>query len=120
MTPQEIRQVLDRMDAGRRAATTLLQQCDVGIPAEVAIRELAPGLSPQAVDSARRLVGLCAFDFACLAMALSGLASDESLGRAEFPEPPPRPVRPTPDELAAELLGFELPPGCPGGTGAYA
>ena len=79
-----------------------------------AFRPRSPSLSPQAVDSARRLVGLCAFDFACLAMALSGLASDESLGRAEFPEPPPRPVRPTPDELAAELLGFELPPAAQG------
>jgi hypothetical protein len=51
------------MDAGRRMATTLLQRCDVGVPVEVAIRELAPTLSPAAADAARKLVELTAFHF---------------------------------------------------------
>jgi len=44
-------------------------------------------------------------------LALSGLASDAIIGGAEIPEPPARPDRKTPDELAAELLGVELPAG---------
>jgi hypothetical protein len=56
--------MVNLIDAGRRMATTLLQQCDVGVPAEVAIRELAPTLSPAAVDAARKLVELTAFHFA--------------------------------------------------------
>jgi hypothetical protein len=110
MTPQEIRQLMDRMDSGRRAASRLITLSDLGLDPVKIIHEVAPGLSPVAVDAARRLAGLCGFDFACLALVLSGLASDAIIGGAEIPEPPARPDRKTPDELAADLLGLELPP----------
>jgi hypothetical protein len=108
--PREHRQVIDRMDVGRRMATTLLQRCDVGIPVEVAIRELAPTLSPAAVDAARKLAELTAFHFASTAMVLTGLVPDSPLEVAEIPEPPARPARRGPDEIAA--VGARRP-GCP-------
>jgi hypothetical protein len=99
MTPKEL---IDRMDAGRLMTTTLLQRCDVGVPVEVALRELAPTLSPAVVDAARKLVELTAFHFAATALVLSGLAPPEVL--ENIPEPPARPTRRTPDEIVAEWL----------------
>jgi hypothetical protein len=96
------RQVIDQMDAGRRMTTTLLQRCDVGVPVEVALRELAPSLSPAAADAARKLVELTAFHFTATALVLSGLAPPEVL--EDIPEPPARPTRRTPDEIVAEWL----------------
>lgn len=110
MDPREHRQVIDRMDVGRRMATTLLQRCDVGIPVEVAIRELAPTLSPAAVDATRKLAELTAFHFASTAMVLTGLVPDSLLEVAEIPEPPARPARRGPDEIAAVVARR---PGCP-------
>jgi hypothetical protein len=97
MTPKEI---TDRMDTGRILTTTLLQRCDVGLDPGDCIRELVPTLSPIGVEAARRLVELCAFNFASTALILSGLVSDEALEITEIPEPPARPTRRTPDEIA--------------------
>jgi hypothetical protein len=58
MTPREM---VDRIDVGRLLTTTLLQRCDVGLDPVTVIREVAPTLSPIAVEAARRLVELCAF-----------------------------------------------------------
>src|SRR5260370_10436141 len=41
-------------------------------------------------------------------MILSGLVPDEALGVAELPEPPARPARRRPDELAADWLLRDL------------
>ena len=106
---REYRQVIDRMDAGRRMTTTLLQRCDIGLDPATVIRELAPNLSEVAVEAARRLVELCAFNFTATALILSGLVPDEALEVAEIPEPPARPTRRTPDEIAAEWLLSETP-----------
>jgi len=122
MTPQEIRQLMDRMDSGRRAATRLITLIDLGLDPFKVIHEVAPGLSPAAVDAARKLADLAAFNHTCLSLTLAGLAPDEILEAAEFPEPPARRHRKTPDELAAELLGVELPaavkPPAPAAPGA--
>lgn len=101
MDPREHRQVIDRMDVGRRAATLVLQRLDLGLDPVAVVREVAPTLSPLAVESAVRLAGLASFDYACLAIVLAGLADDSLLETAEIPEPPVRPYRPTPDEVAA-------------------
>jgi hypothetical protein len=105
MTPKEI---IDRMDAGRRMTTTLLQRCDVGLDPGDCIRELVPTLSPIAVEAARRLVEICAFNFTATALILSGLVPDEALEIAEIPEPPARQTRRTPDEIAADWLLGDL------------
>jgi len=109
MTPREIRQLMDRMDSGRRAASRLITLIDLGLDPVKIIHEVAPGLSPVAVDAARKLAIEVAFNYTCLSLTLAGLAPDEILEAAEFPEPPARRYRKTPDELAAELLGVELP-----------
>jgi hypothetical protein len=109
MTPREIRQLMDRMDSGRRAASRLITLIDLGLDPVQIIHDVAPGLSPAAVDAARKLADLAAFNPTCLSLTLAGLAPDEILEAAEFPEPPSRRYRKTPDELAAELLGVELP-----------
>jgi hypothetical protein len=70
MTPLEIRQWMNRMDAGRRMATTLLQRTDLGLDPAAVVQELVPTLSPIAVESAVRLPGLCSFDYALLASIL--------------------------------------------------
>jgi hypothetical protein len=99
-----LKEIIDRMDAGRRMTTTLLQRCDIGLDPTSAVKELAPTLSPIAVEAARRLVELCSFNFTATALILSGLVSDEDLEVAEIPEPPARPTRRTPDEIASEWL----------------
>jgi len=105
MTPREM---VDRIDAGRRMTTTILQRCDLGLDPAATIRELAPNLSEVAVDAARKLVELTAFHFASTAMVLTGLVPDEALETAEIPEPPGRPVRQTPDEIAVDWLLRDL------------
>jgi len=109
MTPREARQLMDRMDSGRRAASRLITLIDLGLDPVQIIHDVAPGLSPVAVDAARKLALEAAFNHTCLSLTLAGLAPDEILEAAEFPEPPARRYRKTPDELAAELLGVELP-----------
>jgi hypothetical protein len=86
-----------------------LQQIDAGVPPEQAVQELAPALSPAAVEAAVRLAALCSYDFTCLAIVLSGLASDSVIERAEFLKYSVR-SQPDPNALAAGLLGVELPP----------
>ena len=109
MDPRESRQsVVNQIDAGRRAATLVLQRLDLGLDPAAVVRELLPTLSPIAVEAASRLVELCAFHFAAAAMVLSGMVSDSLLDVAEIPEPPARPSRPTPDEVAAEWLLRDL------------
>src|SRR5712664_4059648 len=99
------------MDAGRRMTTTLLQRCDIGLDPTSVVKELAPTLSPIAVEAARRLVELCAVNFTATALILSGLVPDEALEVAEIPEPPARQTRRTPDEIAADwLLGYLTAP----------
>ena len=99
MTPREM---VDRIDAGRLLTTTILQRCDLGLDPAATIRELAPNLSEVAVDTARKLVELTAFNFAATALVLAGFAPLENL--ADVPEPPVRAARRTPDEIAAEWL----------------
>jgi hypothetical protein len=101
MTTKEI---IDRIDTGRILTSTLLQRCDLGLDPSAVIRELVPTLSPTAVEAARRLVELCAFNFAATALVLAGLAPPEVLEVAEIPEPPARQTRRTPDEIAAAWL----------------
>jgi hypothetical protein len=101
MTPRD---VIEQMDAGRRATTLVLQRLDVGLDPVAVIREVSPTLSPIAVEAARRLVELCAFHFAATAMVLTGMVPDSLLEVAEIPEPPARAARRTPDEIASEGL----------------
>jgi hypothetical protein len=49
-----LKEIIDRMDAGRRMTTTLLQRCDIGLDPTSAVKELAPTLSPIAVQVDRR------------------------------------------------------------------
>jgi hypothetical protein len=105
MTPRD---VIEQMDAGRRATTLVLQRLDVGLDPVAVIREVSPTLSPVAVDAARRLVELTAFHFASTAMVLTGLVPDALLEGAEIPEPPARPTRRTPDEIATDWLLRDL------------
>jgi hypothetical protein len=98
------RDVIERMDAGRRATTLVLQRLDVGLDPVAVIREVSPTLSPIAVEVARRLVELCAFHFAATAMVLTGMVPDALLEVADIPEPPSRAARRTPDEIASEWL----------------
>jgi hypothetical protein len=100
-----VRESIDKINAGRRAAN---QRIDVGLDPAAAVRELTPTLSSIAVESAVRLAGLASFDFAALSIVLAGLAEDSLLETAEIPEPPARPYRPTPDEVAAEWLLRDL------------
>jgi hypothetical protein len=63
-----VRESIDKIDAGRRAATLVLQRLDLGLDPVAVVRDVAPTLSPLAVVSAARLAGLASFDFACLAI----------------------------------------------------
>jgi hypothetical protein len=107
MTPRD---VIEQMDAGRRATTLVLQRLDVGLDPVAVIREVSPTLSPIAVEAARRLVELCAFHFAATAMVLTGMVPDSLLEVAEIPESPARAARRGPDEIAA-VVARRL--GCP-------
>jgi hypothetical protein len=104
MNPREIRKTVDRMDAGRRDATKLLQQIDVGIDPIAAILDIRPGLSKVSVDAARQLAGLAAFHYAALGLVLTGMVPDSALESAEIEEPPVQRVRKSPEELAAAWL----------------
>ena len=99
MTPRESRQVIDRMDAGRRAATLVLQRLDLGLDPAAIVRDLAPSLSPLAVQAAAQLAQLALFDFAALSLLLSGVVPDATLEDLEIPAAPPRPPRPSPSDL---------------------
>jgi hypothetical protein len=83
-----VRESIDKIDAGRRAATLVLQRLDLGLDPVAVVREAAPTLSALAVESAVRLAGLASFDYACLAIVLAGLADDSLLKTTEIPEPP--------------------------------
>lgn len=78
--------------------------------------EVSPTFPPLAVDAARRLPDLTSFNFACLALTLGGLVSDEVLEGADIPEPPARPHRLSPDEAADAWLpgDHQSAPSAPG------
>jgi hypothetical protein len=99
-----VRKSIDKIDAGRRAATLVLQRLDLGLDPVAVVRDVAPTLSPLAVESAARLAGLASFDFACLAVVLAGLADDSVLRGAEIPQAPARPSRPSPEQIAEALM----------------
>src|SRR5260370_176941 len=67
-----------------------------------AVKDVPPGLPPVAAEAARNLAEITAFDYASLAMVLSGLVLDSTLEVAEIPEPG-RPD-PAPDNVAAGWL----------------
>jgi hypothetical protein len=98
-----------KVDAGRRMTSALLQHLDAGVSFDDALREIAPGLSPAAADVVRREVDRTAYGFACLGLILAGLVSPDFLKAAEVQEGYAHAPRLDPDEVAAEMLGLESP-----------
>ena len=82
--------IIARIDAGRLASSRLLQMLDLGLDASEIIREVAPGLSPVAVEAAAQLANLAAFDHAALSLLLAGLVPDATLAGLEIREAPAR------------------------------